>query len=143
MRILVRLHPKRIAVAPAVFSVVAIVFSPPASAHSFLIRSQPEAGARLAHAPATMTLYFSEAFVRGSQQVTLRNANGETLKLSPSKGAGTVIRQPLPRKLRGVFVVSWRVLSDDGHISLGEFAFAVGSTGALPAVRNSFGGTSW
>src|SRR5207247_730203 len=32
---------------------------------------------------------------------------------------------------------------DDGHISLGEFAFAAGSAGALPSVRSSFGGTSW
>src|SRR5207247_6223164 len=86
-----------------------------ASAHAFLIRSQPQAGARLARAPATLTLYFSERFVRGSQQVTLRRASGEAIKLPASRASGAVIVQPLPRSLRGVFVVHWRVLSDDGH----------------------------
>jgi len=118
------------------------VFPASASAHSFLIRSQPEAGSRLAKAPATMTLYFSEAFVRGSQHVTIRRGGGETIALPASRAAGAVIEQPLPPNLRGVFIVSWRVLSDDGHISLGEFAFAAGSAGALPSVSNPSQGTS-
>src|SRR6266571_7952153 len=113
-----------------------------ASAHAFLIRSQPQAGARLAKAPATMTLYFSERFVRGSQQVTIRRGSGETVALPAARAAGAVIEQPLPPNLHGVFIVSWRVLSDDGHISLGEFAFAAGSRGALPSISNPSQGTS-
>src|SRR5207245_9528693 len=70
-------------------------------------------------------------------------ANGGTIKLPVSRAAGAVIQQPLPAKLRGVFIVSWRVLSDDGHISLGEFAFAAGSAGALPTVSSSSQGRSW
>lgn len=114
-----------------------------ASAHSSLIRSTPEAGSRLASAPATMKLYFNEPFIRGTQQVTLRRAGGETVALPKARVAGAVIEQPLPPKLRGVFIVSWRVLSDDGHISVGELSFAAGSTGALPSVRNPSQGRSW
>src|SRR5712692_8396272 len=113
-----------------------------ASAHAFLIRSQPEAGERLARAPKTMTLSFSESFVRGSQRVSLRRANGASVQLQPSRAAVAVIEQPLPANLRGVFIVSWRVLSDDGHISLGEFAFAVGSTGALPSLGAGASGST-
>jgi len=90
-----------------------------------------------------MSLYFSEGFVRSSERVSVRRIGGGTLTLPAPQSGAAVIHQPLPPRLHGVFVVSWRVLSDDGHLSLGEFAFAVGSTGALPAVRNSFGGTSW
>ncbi len=51
-------------------------------------------------------------------------------------------RQSLATHLRGVYVVSWRVLSDDGHISLGEFAFAVGSTAALPSLGAGASGST-
>jgi copper transport protein len=119
------------------------VFSASASAHSFLIRSQPEAGSRLAKAPRTMTLGFSEPFVAGSQRVELVRANGHVVELSRSRGRGSVIDQPLPANLRGVFIVSWRVVSIDGHVSLGEFAFAAGSAGALPNVASASQPTSW
>ena len=72
------------------------VFAAAASAHSFLIKSQPQAGSRLAKAPRTMTLKFSEPFVRGSQQVDIRRANGPLVELPPSRGAGSVIEQRLP-----------------------------------------------
>jgi copper transport protein len=131
----------RRAVIVAAAAVAIAVFPAAASAHSFLISSNPQAGARLATAPATMTLSFSEAFVRGSERVTIRRG-GETIALPKPRAQGAVIEQPLPPNLRGVFVVTWRVLSDDGHISLGEFAFAAGSTGALPSVSNPSQGTS-
>ncbi len=133
----------RFALAAGAVFLLAAILPATASAHAFLIRSQPQAGSRLARAPSTMALYFSEQFVGGSQQVTLRRANGAAIKLPASRAAGAVIEQPLPAKLRGVFIVSWRVLSDDGHISLGQFAFAAGSAGALPTVSSSSQGRSW
>lgn len=90
-----------------------------------------------------MVLCFSEPFVRGSQQVTIRGANGHPAELPPSRGAGAVVHQALPPNLRGVFLVSWRVLSDDGHVSAGEYAFAVGSLAALPTVTSSSPATPW
>jgi copper transport protein len=133
----------RFALAVGAVFVFAGILPATASAHAFLIRSQPQAGSRLAQAPSTMALFFSERFVRGSQQVTIHRASGETIKLPASRAAGTMIEQPLPAKLRGVFVVHWRVLSDDGHISLGEFAFSAGSAGALPTLSGSSQGRSW
>lgn len=134
---------RRLATITAVAVVAVFVLPAAAQAHSFLIRSQPEAGARLAKAPAAMQLYFSEAFVRGSERVTLRRPDGQQIKLATATSHGAMIAQPLPRNLRGVFIVSWRVLSDDGHISLGEFAFAAGSAAALPTTSNGGAGTSW
>lgn len=126
----------------ALTAVAVCVVPAAAQAHSFLIRSQPEAGTRLAKAPALLELYFSEPFVRGSQRMSIRRPNGERIKLSRPSGHGAVVAQPLPRDLRGVFIVSWRVLSDDGHISLGEFALAAGSTAALPTTSTGGAGTS-
>lgn len=117
-----------------------------ASAHAFLIRSSPQPRSRLASSPRTLTMYFSEPFVRGSERVSIQRIGGGALALAaPRAGAGAVIRQPLPPRLRGVFVVSWRVLSDDGHISEGEFAFAVAAgASALPTLASGGGaGTPW
>jgi len=114
-----------------------------ASAHSFLIRSQPEAGSRVPEAPRTLTLDFSEPFVAGSQRVHILRSDGHAVALPPSRRAGSVVDQRLPANLRGVFIVSWRVVSIDGHVSLGQFAFAAGVAGELPRVASSSQPTSW
>ncbi len=133
----------RLALIAVVAAVAASLYPVSALGHALLIRSQPEPGARLTTVPATMVLRFSEPFVRGSQQVTIRGANGHAVALAHPRAAGAVVEQPLPGGLRGVFLVSWRVLSDDGHVSAGEYAFAVGSLAALPTVTNSSPPTPW
>lgn len=117
-----------------------------ASAHALLVRSSPQAGARLSRAPGTMILHFSEPIVAGSQRVQLRSGDGHAVALGRSHAAGTVVDQPLPARLHGVFLVYWRVVSADGHVTRGEFAFAAGATGAggaLPRISNGSPGTAW
>jgi len=87
----------------------------------------------LTKGPTALTLYFSEPFVDGSERVSVRRVGGANVELSAPTSESARVRQPLPA-LRGVYVVHWRVLSDDGHISLGEFAFAVGSSAVLPSL---------
>ena len=138
-------HHLRLARLGALVAVAAFAMLLPASAsaHAFLIRSNPQAGARLASSPHTVTLYYSEAIARGAERVSIRRVGGGTLNLAAPQVAGAVIRQSLAPRLHGVFVVSWRVVSaDDGHVTLGEFAFAVGAGGALPASVSSSGGSS-
>lgn len=100
-----------------------------AAAHAYLVRSTPEAGARLERPPRALVLYFSEPFVEASERVTVRVA-GEVVDLPAPQRDGTIVRQALPARLDGVVVVNWNVLSTDGHPSLGEFAFAVGADAA-------------
>lgn len=104
-----------------------------AGAHAYLIRSSPQAAARLAETPSTLSLYFTEPFVRSSQRITIRRPGGPPVTLPPATSSGAVVRQRLP-KLSGAYVVSWRVLSDDGQPSQGQFAFAVGSGALVPKV---------
>src|SRR5216683_3169165 len=47
-----------------------------ASAHSFLVRSDPAAGARLTRSPALIAMYFSEPFVAGSEHVSVTRSGG-------------------------------------------------------------------
>src|SRR3989442_16019471 len=113
MTALVRLQ--RGALVAAVLAAAALSNPGAASAHSFLIRSDPAAGSRLLRSPAQLTMEFSEPFVRGSEKVRIRRIGGSELTLPPAESAAATIRQSLPPRLHGVYVVSWQVLSDDGH----------------------------
>ena len=114
-----------------------------AQAHAFLVGSNPPAGAHLGVAPTQIVLELSEPYVRGSEHVAVQRADGTELRLAAPSGAGTVVRQPLPPYLRGIFVVSWHLVSVDGHLSSGQLAFSVGAGGALPAVNASAAPTPW
>lgn len=129
-------------------SILALAAPEAAGAHAYLVRSTPQAGERLTRSPASLLLYFSEPFVEGSERISLRRVGGERVNAPVAIRGGTLVRQPLPSGLRGVVVVHWSVLSDDGHPSLGEFAFAVGDAdelprlGAAPSQPTSWGQTA-
>jgi len=107
----------------------------PASAHAFLISSNPQPGARLGRAPKQLTMDFSEAVVSSAVRISAHNGAGARIPLPHPAAHGRVVVQPLPRALRGVYVVSWQVVSaDDGHLTDGELAFAVGTNAALPKI---------
>lgn len=120
-------------------SVLAVLASAsPGEAHAFLVRTTPESGERLTTAPPEITLHFSEQFVRGSAELSVRAAHGRRVQLgplSPTDG-GVGVRVGLPPLGEAIYVVSWGVDSTDGHRSEGEFAFAVGDVGGrLPALE--------
>ena len=102
-------------------------------AHAFLVRSDPPPGARLDTSPAALDLQFSEAVA--SRQVTVKTVPGTVMPLGPlerSQG-DLVIAVPLPPLAHDIYLVSWQAVSaDDGHVTIGEFAFAVGSANQLP-----------
>lgn len=106
-------------------------------AHSYLVRSEPEAGERLRAAPRELKLFFSEPFAARSERVTVRFSSGEKPNLPAPARRDTVVSQALPRVEDEVMIVNWRVVAVDGHISTGEFAFAVGTTARLPEVASS------
>jgi copper transport protein len=114
-----------------------------AQAHAYLVDSDPPAGARLASAPARVVLRFNEGFVSGSARTSLRTADGARIDLTRPLEGGTTIVQQLPRGLRGIFLLSWTLLSDDGHPAEGSLPFSVGATGALPPATASSGPTQW
>ncbi len=108
-----------------------------ASAHAFLVGSDPPQGARLAHAPSSITLSFSEDVVTSATAVSIHLAGSDrrvAATVEPGGDASTV-RVRLGSAPKGIYVVTWQDLSaEDGHQALGEFAFAVGPVpGALPA----------
>lgn len=88
-------------------------------------------------------LRFNEDFVRGSAEVSLQRADGSRVVLAPPAEQGATIVQRLPRGLHGIFLLTWTLLSDDGHPTRGSIPFSVGASGALPAATASSGPTQW
>jgi methionine-rich copper-binding protein CopC len=98
------------------------------AAHSTLIRSQPPAGATLTTPPGEIILWFNERLERQFHAVTVSDGQGRTIptqnphvdQADPTKLMVTV--EPLPP---GVYRVTWRVLSRDGHVAEGTFSFSI------------------
>ena len=118
----------------ALLVALAIVLGPagPASAHAELVASDPAEGAVLEAAPEQVTLTFSEPVRLKSQEVAVYDAAGDPVAAEAS-ASGTEVRIDLTRAARlpdGTYVVSWNVLSDDGHPVAGALTFAVGAPSA-------------
>jgi copper transport protein len=127
----------------AVSAIVACAFPAAATAHAYLVGSDPPAGARLGSAPAHVVLRFNENFVRGSAEVSLQRTDGTRVALPPPVERSATIVQRLPRDLRGIYLLTWSLVSDDGHPTQGSIPYSFGASGALPAVTASSGPTQW
>lgn len=74
--------------------------------------------------------------------MSVKAAAGAAIRLGAARREddGPRVQVPLPALSDGVYVVSWQATASDGHLSIGEFAFAVGSGGRLPAVVSQASG---
>lgn len=120
----------------------------PVSAHTFLVQSSPQAGERLDASPRLLDLQFTEAVAApSSDQVTIKGTDGQTVRLGRLLRSvdGTALSVALPHLSAGGYIISWQVVSaDDGHLSAGDFAFAVGAGAALPTLAGgASASTDW
>jgi methionine-rich copper-binding protein CopC len=103
-------------------------------AHAQVVQSDPPAGSVLAAAPATLTLWYSEAADPNNSGVTLLDSQRNAVATMDFSSALSVQPQqvsfPLPALGPDIYTVVWNSTSAaDGHQAVGYFAFAVGSVG--------------
>lgn len=99
----------------------------PAQAHAALVSSDPVEGAVLAKAPATAVLTFNESVTQPGKGVRVFDANGDAVPAAAvARDARVTVTwdQPLTT---GTFVVTWRLISTDGHPITGSLTFSVGA----------------
>ena len=104
----------------------------PASAHAELIATDPADGSVLQTAPDTVTLTFNEPVRLTSQEIAVYDAAGDEVG-STAGSTGTEVTVDLAGAADladGTYVVSWNVLSDDGHPISGALTFSVGAPSA-------------
>jgi copper transport protein len=119
-----------------------------ASAHASLVSVDPPDGARLDQGPSRITLVFSEAVSADLGGVRVIGPDGTSVH----EGAAAVDRTTVTIGVAddlpdGTYVVSYRVISEDGHPVRGGSVFGVGDaavdSGALGRVTDEGGDQRW
>ena len=103
-----------------------------ASAHSNWVETNPEHGATVETLPTEATVTVNEAPQRAN--VVLARPDGRIVKLK-SQIVGSMVKVRLPANgPRGVYTLSYRVVSTDGHPVSGSTTFTVtsGPTASTP-----------
>ena len=101
-----------------------VAFAVAADAHAHLQKSSPADNSVISASPSNLVLNFSEA----ARLTALWIQNGEKPKqrLKPlPTAAAQQISVPLPSLTPGTYSVSWRLVSDDGHIMGGALHFTL------------------
>jgi copper transport protein len=125
----------RLSVLMGLCVLAALAAAPAASAHARLLATEPSQGAVLDRAPARVTFTFDEG-VRSAGQATLTGGKLAKGISAPQRlrDGGKVLDVDLPAVLAdGDYVVTWRVVSDDGHLETGALAFGVGAGTPAPS----------
>ncbi|MYV82879.1 copper-binding protein [Bradyrhizobium japonicum] len=107
-------------------------FATGASAHAALVAVEPASGSMLASAPKAVELRFNEAVTPGAIQ--LIDGAGRARDDARVSASGETISVAMPPDLpQGTAVVSYRVISQDGHPVAGSVIFSIGMpTGTQP-----------
>lgn len=108
-------------------AVAVLVTAGPAEAHAYLVSVDPPDRAVLAESPDRVTLTFSEAVSADLGGVQVLDADGGRVEDGVARVEGAVVSVGLPPDLPdGTYVVTFRVVSADGHPIRGGSVFAVG-----------------
>lgn len=125
-------HPtmaSRLAVAVLASAAMLAITPARAHAHAALVSTEPAADERLEAAPERVVLRFTEPVQVEDDGVVVYGRSAETIEASPPEhpdGEGSAVAVNLPVIEQGAYLVSWRVLSSDGHPVSGAFTFLVG-----------------
>lgn len=103
-----------------------VMFGIPAHAHAHLQKSSPADNSVITTAPSNLVLNFSEAGRLTVLSIKKGDEPPQNLKPLPATSAQQ-ISVPLPTLTPGSYAVSWRVLSDDGHVMAGALHFTLAS----------------
>ena len=116
---------------------VALCLATSALAHASLVAAEPADGSLLPQAPTTVTLHFNETVAPAV--VSLIDANGNAREVAVRAVDQSVVIA-LPENLpQGTQVVSYRVVSEDGHPVSGSLVFSIAVvSGASPQPGGSW-----
>jgi copper transport protein len=115
---------------------VACIAPAAAFAHAALIRTDPADGAVLAQSPARFSLTFSEPVSPLVLTLVRPDGTPQPLAAFHLEDRTVVIDNPRPLA-KGTHVLSWRVVSADGHPVGGSILFSLGAPSAAPAVAEA------
>lgn len=112
----------------------AVVIAAPAHAHTDLMGTTPADGDVLDGPPGAVTLTFNEELLEAAVRVSITDESGAVVAKDIAESAGSDVTVPWPADLApGTYVVSYRVVSGDGHPVSGDITFTYGPPAAAVA----------
>lgn len=118
----------RAALALAVALPTGFVAPPRALAHAIVLESSPAHDAALAESPGRIVLRFNSRIEAALSRVTIEAVNGKAVALPAARDAGQEANRlvvPVGPLAPGTYIVRYRVLAADGHITEGALRFSV------------------
>ncbi|MDA9409427.1 copper resistance CopC/CopD family protein [Bradyrhizobium sp. CCBAU 45384] len=109
-----------------------------ATAHAALISVEPPSGSILATAPKAVEFRFNEGVTPGAIQLIDGAGRARDDARVTASGEGISVAMP-PDLPQGTAVVSYRVISQDGHPVAGSVIFSVGAPTATQPTANADG----
>ena len=96
------------------------------AAHSLLLEARPAAGSAV-RAPARVTLRFNNRIEKRLSSATLVDPEEARLRLVvvTTEGSADTLALLAPPLAPGTYHLEWQVLSADGHVVNGRYAFRV------------------
>lgn len=123
--------PRLVAVFVAAAAALAIVVQATAAlAHATLVKAEPADGAVVASPPSVLRLTFNEPVT--PLAIRLIGPDGRAAMLGGVSAADAGIAIAVPTLQNGTHVLSWRVVSADGHPVGGALVFSIGAPSAQP-----------
>ena len=129
-----------------IIAVLAAVLALPGlvSAHAKLVSSNPEDGATLAAAPASITLTFDSELESEGAALVVTDGSGATVDQGDGGvDLGDTERKTMKVSLKpglgaGSYTAAWTLTGDDGHEVTGSISFTVGAaTAPSPAAPST------
>ncbi|WNR43621.1 copper resistance CopC/CopD family protein [Paenibacillus roseipurpureus] len=112
------------------FLLVSTVAAPQsASAHASLVEAIPESGAQLESSPAQVKVTFNEPLDSGLFYIKVYDHSGAEVTRSKAQmnKEQTGLELSLPKLAEGVYLISYHVISADGHPVGGSYPITVGN----------------
>jgi len=108
------------------FALLLVIAPHPADAHAMLDRAEPRVGNTVASPPREVTLWFTQKLETAFSTVSVTDPNGQRVDAGKPRISGNQMSVALKAAGKGVYRVTWRVLSVDSHTTEGNFTFTVG-----------------
>ncbi|MFY1656729.1 copper resistance CopC family protein [Micromonospora sp. WMMD1274] len=113
------------AVVLGVVAASALLPAAPAAAHNSLTGSDPRDGARLAAVPERIELRFLATPKEATTEVTVTGPDNVAAAGGAPTFAGKRVTVPFRPGAAGLYIVTYRLASDDGHPVKGEIRFTL------------------
>ena len=131
---------RRVAISATLAVLFALLFASPAAAHAELVNITPANGAQLARPPTEVQMTFTESVNLVNDGIHLVDQLGATVPTPDPTVDGDTVTWPMPADLPdGPYLVTWRVVSSDGHPISGASSFGVGTAPAIPGSATTIG----